>query len=562
MKLKILDKMEFEFQENGSMLKNNMGQDYDIEFRDLFYRVKGQRQKEQKTVLKGISGTFRAGELTAIMGPSGAGKSTLMNILTGFSAEGVEGSIKFGNNGGNMRKKCCYITQDDHFYNFFSVEESMMLAASLKISDKSMNIREKKLLIESILESLKLKTTKSNRCGSLSGGQKKRLSIALELIHNPAVLLLDEPTTGLDSSTTSDTMQLLQGLANEGRSIICTIHQPSTHVYEMFNQVYVLSQGYCVYQGSPHKTVDFLATVGLHCPPYHNPADFLLECVNGDYGDFVDVLKEESQKAEWYYNNNNKSNMRTLEAGNEIQVPKMSGTSEVSVTFDATKHIYPPPEWMRLWMLVGRCHVQILRNWTTTHLKLLLHIVCAVLVGFLYGDSGSNANKQLIIFSSIYSIIIYILTDQYMEFDRIVKFILTCMVVTLCAEGMGMLVATILSPVNGVFVISIITCFTLIYSGFLIYLTHMSAPMRLISYLSPIRFGMENLTSSVFLNRADVQCPSNVIYCHFKSAKTLLKFVGMESINYGLNLLILFLNLAVYKIIAYITLKRKVNQAN
>lgn len=69
-------------------------------------------------------------------------------------------------------------------------------------------------------------------------------------------------------------MQLLQNLANEGRSIICTIHQPSTHVYEMFNQVYVLSQGYCIYQGSPHKTVNFLAAVGLHCPPYHNPADF------------------------------------------------------------------------------------------------------------------------------------------------------------------------------------------------------------------------------------------------------------------------------------------------
>ncbi|XP_037881805.1 ATP-binding cassette sub-family G member 1 isoform X1 [Glossina fuscipes] len=612
------DKMGLELQENSKMLKSNVGQNFDIEFQDLFYRVKVQRQKEKKTVLQGISGTFRAGELTAIMGPSGAGKSTLLNILTGFGVEGVEGSIKFGSNNSKMRKKSCYITQSDHFYNFFTVEESMMLAASLKISSKSMNIRDRKLLIESILASLKLRTVKSTRCGRLSGGQKKRLSIALELIHNPAVLFLDEPTTGLDSSTTMDTMQLLQNLANEGRSIICTIHQPSTHVYEMINQVYVLSQGYCIYQGSPHKTVNFLAAVGLHCPPYHNPADFLLECVNGDYGDYNDILREESTKPEWHYNNNN--SIRPLEANNEVQVIKMSENSDASLTFTASKHIYPPPEWMRLWMLVGRCHVQILRDWTVTHLKLLLHIACALLVGSSYGDSGSNGSKQLsnysllmvvclyvwfttampaivripaeimivkretfnnwyklrtfylahfitsapvhIIFSAIYSIIIYLLTDQYMEIDRIVKFILTTMVISLCAEGMGVLVATILNPVNGVFSMSIITCFALIYSGFIIYFNHMTAPMRIISYLSPLRYGMENLTSTIFHNRPDVQCPSNVLYCHFKSAKTLVKFVNMERVNYGLNLLILLLNLVVYKSIAYIALKRKINQAN
>uniref|UniRef100_A0A1A9V888 ABC transporter domain-containing protein n=1 Tax=Glossina austeni TaxID=7395 RepID=A0A1A9V888_GLOAU len=570
------DKTGLELQENGKMLKSSVRQNFDIEFQDLFYRVKVQRQK------------------------------------------GVEGSIKFGSNNSKMRKKSCYITQSDHFYNFFTVEESMMLAASLKISSKSMNIRDRKLLIESILASLTLRTVKSTRCDRLSGGQKKRLSIALELIHNPAVLFLDEPTTGLDSSTTTDTMQLLQNLASEGRSIICTIHQPSTHVYEMFNQVYVLSQGYCIYQGSPHQTVNFLAAVDLHCPPYHNPADFLLECVNGDYGDYNDVLREESEKPEWNYKNNN--SIRPLEANNEVQVIKMSENTDAFVTFTASKHIYPPPEWMRLWMLVGRCHVQILRDWTVTHLKLLLHIACALLVGCMYGDSGSNGNKQLsnfsllmvvcqylwfttampaivripaeimivkretfnnwyklrtfylahfitsapvhILFSAIYSIIIYLLTDQYMEIDRIVKFILTTMVISLCAEGMGVLVATVLSPVNGVFLISIITCFALVYSGFVIYFNHMTAPMRIISYLSPLRYGMENLTSTIYHNRPDVQCPSNVIYCHFKSAKTLVKFVNMESVNYGLNLLILLLNLAVYKSIAYITLKRKVNQAN
>jgi len=78
----------------------------------------------------------------------------------------------------------------------------------------------------------------------------------------------------LDSSSSFDTIQLLRGLANEGRTIVCTIHQPSTNIYNLFNLVYVLSAGRCTYQGTPQNTVMFLSSVGLECPPYHNPADF------------------------------------------------------------------------------------------------------------------------------------------------------------------------------------------------------------------------------------------------------------------------------------------------
>lgn len=93
----------------------------------------------------------------------------------------------------------------------------------------------------------------------------------------------------------------------------------------------------------------------------------VLECVNGDYGDYNDILREESKKPEWHYKNNN--SIRPLEANNEVQVIKMSENSDASVTFTASKHIYPPPEWMRLWMLVGRCHVQILRDWVSNSIN-------------------------------------------------------------------------------------------------------------------------------------------------------------------------------------------------
>lgn len=150
---------------------------------------------EKKLVLKGINGKFKSGEMTAIMGPSGAGKSTLMNILTGFVKQGVTGKVDFGSVQQKSRRLCCYIRQDDYFYSWLTVEEAMLMASTLKISNKSMNMKERELIVENILDSLSLTKTRLTKCCQLSGGQKKRLSIALELIDNPPILFLDEPTT-------------------------------------------------------------------------------------------------------------------------------------------------------------------------------------------------------------------------------------------------------------------------------------------------------------------------------------------------------------------------------
>lgn len=130
------------------------------------------------------------------------------------------------------------------------------------------------LKIDMILDSLHLLHTKRTYCGTLSGGQRKRLSIALELLDNRPILFLDEPTTGLDSLSATHCVRLLHNLAHEGRTIVCTIHQPAGTVFEMFDQVYVLAGGRSIYQGSAENTVAFLSSNGLHCPQYHNSADY------------------------------------------------------------------------------------------------------------------------------------------------------------------------------------------------------------------------------------------------------------------------------------------------
>ncbi|XP_039493676.1 ATP-binding cassette sub-family G member 4 [Drosophila santomea] len=263
----------------------------DIQFSDVRYTVKKfsfpERKFVSKEILHGLNGSFRSGELTAIMGPSGAGKSTLLNVMSGFCSTGVSGDIRVNRkpmapSSERFRQMLCYIHQDDLLRPQLLVGEIMLLAAHLKLGFK-VTKAYKMDLIKHILSLLGLDHRYNVPTGKLSGGQKKRLAIALELISNPPVLYLDEPTTGLDSSSCSSCVALLKKLASQGHTIVCTIHQPSALIFEMFDKLYTVVDGHCMYQGPVRELVPFLADQQLVCPSYHNPADYLLEVAVGEH---------------------------------------------------------------------------------------------------------------------------------------------------------------------------------------------------------------------------------------------------------------------------------------
>jgi ABC-type multidrug transport system ATPase subunit len=151
----------------------------------------------------------------------------------------------------------------------------MLMACRLKLKKHSRAEQESR--IDEILKSLSLAHRKTSTASTLSGGERKRLSIALELVANPSVMFLDEPTSGLDEVTAASCMRLLRDLAHEDRTIICTIHQPSAAMFDLFDNMYLLAQGQCVFQGSPKTLVPFLSSQNFTCPKYNNPADYIIE---------------------------------------------------------------------------------------------------------------------------------------------------------------------------------------------------------------------------------------------------------------------------------------------
>lgn len=269
-----------------------------MQFEDVGYSVKlgamesnyftSSEPKQTRALLNGVTGIVKPGELLAMLGPSGSGKTTLLTALAGRLPGKVSGTITYNGQpfSSSMRRKTGFVTQDDILYPHLTVLETLTYAALLRLP-KKLNKQEKMEQADLVIMELGLTRCRNSLVGGpllrgVSGGERKRVSIGQEMLVNPSLLLLDEPTSGLDSTTAQRIVATLRGLARGGRTVITTIHQPSSRLYRMFDEVVVLSEGCPIYSGSADQVMEYFGSIG-HVPGFNfvNPADFLLDLANG-----------------------------------------------------------------------------------------------------------------------------------------------------------------------------------------------------------------------------------------------------------------------------------------
>lgn len=250
-----------------------------------------------KTILSPINATFQAGMLNVIMGPSGSGKTSLLNSMALRLRNSIGtkyrplGKLAFNGaipSDAVIRSVCSYVCQDDNaLLPSLTVRETLQFAAGLRLPS-FMGKEEKTRQAEEVLLKLGLKDCADNLIGNdmikgISGGEKRRVSIAVQVLTNPRILLLDEPTSGLDAFTANSIMEVLSGLANEGRTLILTIHQARSALFEEFGNVLLLARGGSqVYSGPGRDMLRYMRNLGHECPQHTNPADFALDMITVD----------------------------------------------------------------------------------------------------------------------------------------------------------------------------------------------------------------------------------------------------------------------------------------
>lgn len=255
------------------------------------------RKKWTKPILKPLTVDFKHGSLNVIMGPSGSGKTSLLNSMAGRLKDDMSTKYKlFGKltyNGQEPSENvvhsiCSFVTQDDDaLLASLTVRETLRYAAGLRLP-KWMSKEQKVQKAEEILMKMGLKDCADNLIGNdivkgISGGEKRRVTIAVQILTEPRILLLDEPLSGLDAFTALSIMDVLHGLANEGRTLIVTIHQPRSDLFGQFGNILLLARGGDpVYAGPAQDMLMHFASLGHDCPDHVNPADFALDLITVD----------------------------------------------------------------------------------------------------------------------------------------------------------------------------------------------------------------------------------------------------------------------------------------
>ncbi|KAJ4981232.1 hypothetical protein NE237_032069 [Protea cynaroides] len=364
-------------------------------------------------LLHDITGAFRPGVLTALMGVSGAGKTTLLDVLSGRKTSGtIEGDIRISGYPKvqeTFARISGYCEQNDIHSPQITVEESVMYSAWLRLSPE-IDSNTKAEFINEVLETIELDEIKDKLVGmpgvsGLSTEQRKRLTIAVELIANPSMIFMDEPTSGLDARAAAIVMRVVKNVVDTGRTIVCTIHQPSIEIFEAFDELILLKAGgHMIYAGPlgqhSSRIIEYFESISWvqKMKDKYNPSTWMLEVtsasVEAERGvDFAQIYRES-----------------TLYKENEELVQKLSIPPPGSKDLKFSTR-FPQNGWCQFKACLWKQHLIYWRSPDYNLRRSMFTFISSLVFGVLFWKQGKNIHNQqdlFNIFGSMYAGVIFL----------------------------------------------------------------------------------------------------------------------------------------------------------
>jgi len=360
--------------------------------------VHNERPKVTK-VLNNVSGAVKAGTLLALMGSSGAGKSTLMNALAQRTSRNMIVNGELLINGCHANQDIVhlagYVHQDDLFVGSLTVKEHLTFMARLRM-DRKTKASARAARIDDLIRELGLFKCRNTRIGipnmdkSLSGGERKRLSFATEIITDPPLLFCDEPTTGLDSYNAKKLVRMMKDMAARGKTIICTIHQPSSEVFAMFDRLMLLAEGRLAYLGTAQGALTFFEGLGHKCPATFNPADFYIHTLAVQPGHENESRKRIRRIADNFTVSDHAKEFEQIIYEQESLLSVNSSLSSLSREPIMESTPKKPGLHVQMWWLTWRSLVDSYRNPAIHTLRILQKILIALVIGVCFANVQLN----------------------------------------------------------------------------------------------------------------------------------------------------------------------------
>ena len=372
-----------------------------------------------RRILRGVTGQARPGELLAVLGASGAGKSTLLNTLLLRNQRGLVVSGVRAVNGRvvtstSLTKVSGYVHQEEAFIAVMTVREHLHFHSLVRM-ERGKGVAARRERLEEVIYQMGLERVANTRISEISGGEGRRLALAAEVLTDPPLLFCDEPTSGLDSFTAATVVEVLVGLAREGRTVICTIHQPSSQVFAMFDSLLLLAEGRVAYLGARAAAKHHFAGLGFPCPPDYNLAEHLVAVLAVHRGDAADHRRGELLC----------DGFATSEEGRQVEqeVAGQVGGAVVqeggTATWDHLAGSSSP--YLATWRqqfaaLAWRTGLANLRNPMAMRTRLGQAIIIALILGVLYWQQDSNQQGVQNINGALYILLAYI-SFAYIYFE-------------------------------------------------------------------------------------------------------------------------------------------------